>query len=224
MKTKLNIRYLFAVALISITIFLPVQGVFANTQEVTISIGEALAAYENLAFENEYKLKLIDETIFDFAKEVPLAIFQESYSKMSSLMNQDNSEQKELKKQLEAQIKKEEIKQISYEIKSITNYIVPMFTYTRSYSEDKKIYNNLVGWANIRLTCVATIYDETISFVSISDINSRQYGYALNFVSWTQNRTFYGIGGTGQTAGICFYRNIMTLNRRTIMSTGSRIK
>ncbi len=83
MKTKLNIRYLFAVALISITIFLPVQGVFANTQEVTISIGEALAAYENLAFENEYKLKLIDETIFDFAKEVPLAIFQESYSKMS---------------------------------------------------------------------------------------------------------------------------------------------
>lgn len=78
-------------------------------------------------------------------------------------------------------------------------------------TEDKKIYNNLVGWANIRLTCVATIYDETISFVSISDINSRQYGYALNFVSWTQNRTFYGIGGTGQTAGIYAEGTLVTI-------------
>lgn len=65
------------------------------------------------------------------------------------------------------------------------------FAYTKTYTTYANLSNGVLGNATIELSCSGTINDSTISFISISNISTRQYGSALNFVSWTQTDSGY---------------------------------
>lgn len=65
------------------------------------------------------------------------------------------------------------------------------FAYTKTYTTYANLSNGVLGNATIELSCSGTINDSTISFISISNISTRQYGSAFNFVSWTQTDSGY---------------------------------
>lgn len=65
------------------------------------------------------------------------------------------------------------------------------FAYTKTYTTYANLSNGVLGNATIELKCNGTINDSTISFISISNISTRQYGSAFNFVSWTQTDSGY---------------------------------
>lgn len=66
-----------------------------------------------------------------------------------------------------------------------------LLSYTKTYTTYANLRNGRLGNATIELTCSGTIYDGSITFTSISNIATRQYGSAFNFVSWTQNNSGY---------------------------------
>lgn len=74
--------------------------------------------------------------------------------------------------------------------------------YKRSFSETKKISQSTVApfiaWANIQVNVTATEDAQSEVFLSVDSVTSRQYGGALNFVSWTQNSHTFSIVGASK--------------------------
>ncbi|SHI07091.1 hypothetical protein [Clostridium grantii] len=65
------------------------------------------------------------------------------------------------------------------------------WVYTKTYTTYANISNGALGNATIELKCSGTIYDGTSTFTDISNISTRQYGSAFNFVSWNQYKSGY---------------------------------
>lgn len=74
--------------------------------------------------------------------------------------------------------------------------------YTKTYTTYANLSNGLLGNATIELKCNGTIYDGTLTFTSISNISTRQYGSSFNFVSWTQTDSGYSYMDNNKKADV----------------------
>jgi len=89
--------------------------------------------------------------------------------------------------------------------------IVPQgFHYTRKYTSYVNASNGITGNAVIEISCTGTIYDGTITFVSVSNISTRRYGSATGFVSWTQNSSDYTISEDKKFANVTATGTLVT--------------
>ena len=61
----------------------------------------------------------------------------------------------------------------------------------KTYTSYGYASNGVNGGASLEISCDAKINVGSISFMSISNISTRQYGSATNFVSWTQIGSSY---------------------------------
>lgn len=61
----------------------------------------------------------------------------------------------------------------------------------KTYTSYGYASNGVSGGATLEITCTAKINLGSISFMGISNISTRQYGSATNFVSWTQTDSSY---------------------------------
>lgn len=81
--------------------------------------------------------------------------------------------------------------------------IVPQgFHYTREYTSYINASNGVSGNATIEISCTGTIYDGTITFVSVSNISTRRYGTATGFISWAQTSSDYTISEDKKFANV----------------------
>ena len=62
--------------------------------------------------------------------------------------------------------------------------------------------NGITGGAQIEITCVAKINLGAVEFMSIKNIETRQYGIATNFVDWTQIDSGYSYLEGGRYAEV----------------------
>ena len=76
------------------------------------------------------------------------------------------------------------------------------FHYTRKYTSYANASNGVSGNATIEISCTGTIYDGTITFVSVSNISTRRYGTAIGFISWTQTNSDYTISEDKKLANV----------------------
>ena len=70
--------------------------------------------------------------------------------------------------------------------------------------------NGLSGGAQIEISCDAKINLGSISFISVKNISTRQYGIATNFVSWTQNDSYYSYLEGGRLAEVVAEGTLVT--------------
>ena len=88
--------------------------------------------------------------------------------------------------------------------------IQPYFNYQKNYSAIVRAINTPLTFADIEISCTGTIYDGKITFQSISNIHSRQYGYGAGFVSWTQKSSSSTISSDKKTAQVSVVGTLVT--------------
>ncbi|MPM31885.1 hypothetical protein SDC9_78442 [bioreactor metagenome] len=67
-------------------------------------------------------------------------------------------------------------------------YLAPYsLPHTRNYMYYTTLSNGLSGQAEIETKINATEDVQSGNFISLNSVTTRQYGTAINFVSWTQN-------------------------------------
>lgn len=72
----------------------------------------------------------------------------------------------------------------------------------KTYTSYAYASNGVTGGATLEISCNAKINMGSISFMSISNIATRQYGSATNFVSWNQTGSSYSYLEGGRKAQV----------------------
>lgn len=104
---------------------------------------------------------------------------------------------------LEDTLKNISIVEYSYVNMFDNNEITPnVMEITKNYTTYGYADNGITGGAQIELTCTAKINLGSNSFMSISNISTRQYGSATNFISWTHKSSSYSYEEMGRHARV----------------------
>lgn len=139
------------------------------------------------------------EIVTDLCNDYDIVINFQNENEVTHFLKADVYEELAI---LEESLQVDRSPNYTVEYVEIPTGIQPFFRYSKEYISYVYLSNSTFTGAEMEFKFTATIYDGTMTFVSISNITSRQYGIGNFFKSWTPISSNYTISRDKKTATV----------------------